>query len=101
MNSIRSKLLDPGPPERVAPVAPSVKDLGGGSPLDGHFRPPAVKVPPPEPEAAPRPAGNFIPDDYNPLAPETGVRLVHDTPAPFDLADIPDAAADCAGGRWR
>ncbi|AMY08105.1 type VI secretion system FHA domain protein [Luteitalea pratensis] len=83
------KLLDPGPPERVAPAAPAVKDLGGGSPLDGHFRPPAVILPPPAPKPTPPPVGTFIPDDYNPLAPETGVRLVHDTPPPFDLADIP------------
>jgi type VI secretion system FHA domain protein len=89
------KLLDGGPPQRVAPAAPAARDLGGGSPLDAHFRPPAVVVPPREPRHTPppkspaAPVGNFIPDDYNPLAPETGVRLAPESAPPFDLADIP------------
>jgi type VI secretion system protein ImpI len=90
------KLLDPGPPRRATPVPPAAKDLGAGSQMDAHFRPPAVVAPPPAPPpeaaSAPPPAGNFIPVNYNPLAPETGIQLGPGppTPPPFDLSFTPE-----------
>lgn len=95
------KLLDAGPPARRVAAAPAAKELGGGSPLDGHFRPPAVVVPPPEPRPTPPPSDNFIPDNYNPLAPETGVQLVPGllTPPPLELAGEPVLSPTASGLR--
>jgi type VI secretion system protein len=62
----------------AARKAPSARDLDGGSPLDAHFRPPAVV-----PDARPvrTPADPIaIPHDYDPLAPDEPV--VHPPPAP-------------------
>jgi type VI secretion system FHA domain protein len=82
------KLLDTGPPQRVIPAAPVVSDLAAGSPLDAHFRPPAIVLPTePDPPPAP-PRAVLIPDNYNPLAPETGIQLVSEKAEhPFDLAE--------------
>jgi type VI secretion system FHA domain protein len=52
------------PPPRKAPTA---KDLDLGSPLEGHFQPPAAV----SQQAPPRPADALtIPEDYDPLAPD-------------------------------
>jgi type VI secretion system FHA domain protein len=52
--------------------------------LGGHFQPPPVRLPPPPPVAPPPPSSNsggvFIPENYDPLAPET---------RSFPLADVP------------
>jgi len=69
-------LLGAVPKVAAPPKAPSVaRDLEAGSPLDAHFRPPAV-VAPPAPAPAPVPivppaAPVLIPDNYDPLAPDT------------------------------
>jgi type VI secretion system protein len=85
-------LIDAGPQPRIPPPAPAAKDLAGGSLLDEHFRPPPVIVPEPKrtPPAKPRsePVGNYVPENYNPLD-ETGVRPSPETPAPFNLPDVP------------
>ncbi len=87
------KLLGGGPshtPSRgVTPAPPSARDLAGGSPFDAHFRAPEVHHPTPPPMAVPpAPPPAFIPDNYNPLAPETGMRpaATPDIPSPFDVA---------------
>ena len=61
------ELLDLVPKRAPARKAPSAKDLEGGSPLDGHFKPPAVL---PAPASVPRPDTRTIPQDYDPLAPD-------------------------------
>jgi type VI secretion system FHA domain protein len=59
-------LHDDRPPPRQK--APTARDLDGGSPLDAHFRPPAVVG---EARPAPTPADPLaIPQDYDPLADE-------------------------------
>lgn len=62
----------------AAPKSPAVrpqvaaKDLEAGSLLSAHFRPPVIAAPPaPAPSPAPVAPPVFIPDNYDPLAPET------------------------------
>jgi len=69
------ELLDlvPKAPKRAAPrPAPSAKDLDLGSPLDAHFKPPAVL---PAPVSVPRADASTIPQDYDPLAPDESGRF--------------------------
>jgi type VI secretion system FHA domain protein len=69
------ELLDlvPKAPKRAAArQAPSAKDLDRGSPLDGHFKPPAVV---PAPASVPRADASTIPQDYDPLAPDESGRF--------------------------
>jgi len=47
--------------------APNSRDLEGGSPLAGHYRPPAVM---PDPPDLPLASNSGIPANYDPLAPE-------------------------------
>jgi predicted component of type VI protein secretion system len=63
------ELLNLVPKQAPARKALSAKDLERGSPLDQHYKPPAVvPVPAPGPES---PANaNTIPRDYDPLAPD-------------------------------
>jgi len=69
-------LLNLGPAEQVSPAnAPNAKDLDRGLGLDAHFKPPVVLSPEPAPPPAPAPRSNlsdpnFIPHDYDPLAPD-------------------------------
>jgi type VI secretion system FHA domain protein len=74
-----SQELDPlkllGGEAKREPVrkAQTARDLERNSPLDGHYRPPAVQTPPPvaPPPPAPHPSSApLIPDDYDPLAPD-------------------------------
>jgi predicted component of type VI protein secretion system len=63
-------LLDLAPPQRPPALkAPSAKDLERGSPVDAHFKPPAV-VPTSAPAPPPVSNASTIPDDYDPLADE-------------------------------
>ncbi len=70
-------LLGAVPKVQAPPNVPSVaRDLQAGSPLDAHFRPPAVIAPPtpppaPVPTAGPAAPPVLIPDNYDPLAPDT------------------------------
>ncbi len=52
--------------------AQTARDLERSSPLDGHYRPPAVQTPPPAPPPpAPHPSSApLIPENYDPLAPD-------------------------------
>lgn len=80
----------PRPRDRV-PIEP----LHGQSPLADHYRPP----PPPVP-AAPAPGhGQVIPDDYDPLRPETGA-FRHAPPVPRAAApsEPPKVVAPPASG---
>jgi type VI secretion system FHA domain protein len=63
------ELLDLVPKHTPGRKAPSAKDLDLGSPLEGHFRPPA---PLPDPASIPRRDADAIsiPQDYDPLAPD-------------------------------
>lgn len=83
------KLLGGGgssaPPE---PRVASALDLESGPLLGGHFQPPPVRVPPPAVVAPPPPAGVFIPENYDPLAPET---------RSFPLAEPPVGVEPVAG----
>lgn len=69
----------PPPESRNVVTARDLDDPG----LGGHFQPPPVRLPPP-PIAPPPPSSNsggvFIPENYDPLAPET---------RSFPLADVP------------
>jgi type VI secretion system FHA domain protein len=61
------ELLNLRPKSAPARKIPSGKDLQHGSPLDGHYRPPAVMSPPSP--ASPANAST-IPEGYDPLAPD-------------------------------
>jgi type VI secretion system FHA domain protein len=61
------RLIDPVPRSAPAPRAPSAKDLAVGSPLAGHYQPPAVL---PVPVGVPPPGSIPIPPDYDPLRPD-------------------------------
>jgi type VI secretion system FHA domain protein len=62
------ELLDLAPKRTPPRNVPSARDLDRGSPLDAHFRPPAVvSSPEPVPE---RQDSIAIPQDYDPLAPD-------------------------------
>ena len=61
------ELLNLLPKHAPARKAPSAKDLERGSPLDGHYQPPAV-MPAPGSESPAK--AMTIPQDYDPLAPD-------------------------------
>jgi type VI secretion system FHA domain protein len=80
-------LLDLGAPKRPpARKAPRAKDLDMGSILDQHYQPPEVL---PSPPSAARGDPMSIPQDYDPLAPDTqdfgpfAPRVSPPVPAPF------------------
>lgn len=83
------KLLGPVPKRPPVKKVRSAKDLEDGSPLAGHYRPPAVPQPaPPPPPAAPV---FEIPEDYDPLGPDisaTPLPVAPVAPAP----PVPDSA---------
>lgn len=56
-------------PRRTPPQAPSAADLGRNSVLSEHYQPPQPVAPPPAP-ARPAAPGR-IPDDYDPLGPDS------------------------------
>jgi type VI secretion system FHA domain protein len=99
-------LLGAAPKAAAPPNAPSVaRDLELGNPLDAHFRPPAVVVPPvaalaPTPAVVPAGPPVLIPDNYDPLAPDTRSvppevleALAHAAPAAAPAMPIPDFPA--------
>ena len=78
VDPLKALNLDSGPPpdrER-----PSVDDLKLGSPLDHHYIPPTAKGPPTPP--APPSEGGWIPDNYDPLADDSGDGHVAAPPVP-------------------
>ena len=83
------KLLDPGPAVPGARSAPAARDLEGLSPFEAHFQPPAVITPAPPAVSPPAAASPVLipPDDYDPLAPDTGFRPAPVMDAPADLND--------------
>jgi type VI secretion system FHA domain protein len=81
--------LIPGPPLRTpARTIPDAKGPGGGSLLEAHYRPPEAISPAP---AAPPPAKESIPHDYNPLIDDSSldVPLVDPPPLPRPHAAAP------------
>ncbi|HTV01030.1 MAG TPA: type VI secretion system-associated FHA domain protein TagH [Luteitalea sp.] len=77
------KLLGGGPslPSSDSRPVPTARELDEGPLLGGHYQPPPVRMPPavPAPPAAAPPA-SFIPENYDPLAPDT---------RSFPMADVP------------
>ena len=87
------KLLDPMQKQASGRRAPSARDLELGSPLEGHYKPPAAlpaSAPPPPLESV------SIPHDYDPLAPDDShsippsrvAQRPRDEPAPIRSADV-------------
>jgi type VI secretion system FHA domain protein len=65
------KLLGGEARREPARKAQTARDLDRNSPLDGHYRPPAVQTPPPAPPPAAHSSGApLIPENYDPLAPD-------------------------------
>jgi type VI secretion system FHA domain protein len=60
------QLLGLTPPARKN-VAPRAEDLGRGSPLEEHYRPPNVIVPVAAEQAQDQTSDNLIPEDYDPV----------------------------------
>lgn len=64
------KLLEGDAPKARPRKVPTARALDADSPLAGHYRPPAV--PPSPPEIRPRSSVPLIPEDYDPLASDSG-----------------------------
>jgi type VI secretion system FHA domain protein len=82
------KLLDPEPSKRAERKTPSAADLEHGSPMAGHYQPPAVPPTPlPTPQPTPPAGVPLIPEDYDPMSDD-----------PFDLS-TPLSAPSADSGR--
>jgi type VI secretion system FHA domain protein len=80
------KLLDPAlepPPVRQTP---SVRDLERGSPMAGHYKPPAVPPPPP---VTPLAGASLIPADYDPMSPDEPFEMPIPTPRSMPAEEPP------------
>ncbi len=80
-------------PKRAPSHTPKAADLAGGSVINEHYRAPVI---PAEPAAPSQPG--LIPDDYDPLRSESGVRPVPPVPRPRQSVPVPPPPSQRAEG---
>ena len=92
------KLLDPGPAIAPPRKTPRASDLEFNSPVNVHFKPPAIKAPPaPAPAPAPPPSPAFlIPADYDPLKDDGDDLSSWEPEAPLMAAPLPPSIEEVA-----
>jgi type VI secretion system FHA domain protein len=86
------KLLDPDPKPRVERQTPSAADLERGSPMAGHYQPPAVPpTPVPTPRPTPSPNAPHIPEDYDPMSDDPFDLSTPLSPPPVERERVPES----------